>query len=216
MTPAEIITQVRNVISDTAVPLRYSDTVLLGFVNQTIKRMIAYRPDLFTIVADLVVTPNDVRQTLPAAAVRLVEVFRVKNGAAIEEVDKDQFDRAYPAWTTDPAGSPTKYMRHPRNPRVFFLYPRPLAATEIVVEYVVTPTDYDINDQISVLPDAFATTIIDGVIYLAEVIDNEHVDSERAKMFLDLFLGSLGASLQSRILTDTDTIGTVAPGSDGQ
>jgi hypothetical protein len=178
--------------------------VLLGFVNQTIRRMVMLRPDLFTTVTDISTVANLTEQTLPATAVRLVDIFRVKNGTSIEEVDRDQFDRAYPQWTTDAAGTPTKYMRHPRNPRAYFLYPRPTAGTVLVGEFVVTPTAYAISDPIAVLPDAYFGVLIDGTVYLAESIDNEHVSSGRAKLFFDSFVQALGVDLQSRAVIDSE------------
>jgi hypothetical protein len=204
MTPSEVIAEVRVLIQDTRVTFRYSDTVLLGFVNQTIRRMVMLRPDLFTTVTDISTVANLTEQTLPATAVRLVDIFRVKNGTSIEEVDRDQFDRAYPQWTTDAAGTPTKYMRHPRNPRAYFLYPRPTAGTVLVGEFVVTPTAYAISDPIAVLPDAYFGVLIDGTVYLAESIDNEHVSSGRAKLFFDSFVQALGVDLQSRAVIDSE------------
>jgi hypothetical protein len=207
MTPNEVIAEVRQIIQDTQNPYRYADSMLLGFINQTIKRMVMLRPDLFITVADITTVANVVEQILPTTAVRLVEIFRVKNGATIEEVDRDAFTRAYPQWSTDPAGSPTKYMRHARNPRAYFLYPRPTAGVLLVGEYVVTPANYTLSDPIAVLPDAYFSALVDGTVYLAESIDNEHVNSGRAKMYQDSFVQTLGASLQSRTITDMETSG---------
>ena len=39
MTPAEVITEVRRLVQDQLVPYRYSDTVLLGYVNQSLQRL---------------------------------------------------------------------------------------------------------------------------------------------------------------------------------
>jgi len=207
MTPTEVITEARVLIQDTKVPYRYSDTVLLGFVNQTIRRMVMLRPDLFTTVTDITTTADICEQALPSTAVRLVEIFRVKNSTSIEEVDRDLFDRSYPQWTTDASGTPTKYIRHPRNPRAYFLYPRPTAGTVLVGEYVVTPPVYALVDSIAVLPNAYFGALIDGTVYLAESIDNEHVNSGRAKMFYDSFVQTLGVDLQSRTVTDTESGG---------
>ena len=35
----DVITEVRRILQDENTPQRYSDTVLLGFANQTLKRM---------------------------------------------------------------------------------------------------------------------------------------------------------------------------------
>lgn len=204
MTPSEVITEVRRLIQDTRAPLRYSDEVLLGFVNQTIRRMVMLRPDLFTTIVSIATTPNVVEQLLPTTAVRLVELFRVNNGGALEEVNRDQFDRAYPQWTVDPAGAPTKYMRHPRNPRAYFLYPRPTTGVTLLGEYVQTPPAYAAGDTIAVLPDAYFGVLVDGTVYLAESIDNEHVNSGRAKLLFESFVQALGVSLQARDVIDNE------------
>jgi hypothetical protein len=42
---------------------------------------------------------------------------------------------------------------------------------------------------------------------LAESVDNEHVNSGRAKLYLDSFSQAISLSLQARALTDTDEAG---------
>jgi len=98
MTPAEVIAEVRNVVQDTRTPYRYSDTLLLGFLNTTLKRMAILRPDLFTVIGDIPVTANTVVQSCPAGAVRLVEIFQVKNGDVLTEVSREILDQTYPEW----------------------------------------------------------------------------------------------------------------------
>ena len=44
-------------------------------------------------------------------------------------------------------------------------------------------------------------------MFLAESIDDEHVQSGRAKLFYDSFVQQLGTSLQSRKVTDTKSAG---------
>jgi hypothetical protein len=172
--------------------------------------MVLLRPDLFASLTTVATTPNVVEQLLPTDAVRLVEIFRVVGGKAVEEVDRDLFNRAYPDWTTDPPGLPTKYARHPRNPRLFFLYPRPRAGVQLIAEYVSTPPAYALADTITVLPDAYFGSVIDGVVYLASSIDDEHVSTRRAELFFNAFKESLGLSLRSRVVTDTEG-GTAPP-----
>lgn len=211
MTPAQIITEVRRLIQDDATPVRYSDAVLLGFVNQTIKRMATLRPDLFTSVADIPTSSGQVYQIIPSDGGRLVEVFGVTSGEAIEEVNRDEFNRAYPAWKTDAAGIPTKYMRHSRNPKGFFLYPRPQAGVQLLAEYVVSPPNYTLSQFIANPPAEYFTVLVDGTVFLAESVDNEHVNSGRAKLFYDSFVQSLGVSGQAREITDTESGGIGKP-----
>jgi len=211
MTPSLVITEVRRLIQDENAPVRYSDATLLGFVNQTLKRMAMLRPDLFTTVADIPTVSGQVYQAIPAAGSRLVEIFGVSGGNAIEEVNRDEFDRAYPAWQSDAAGVPTKYMRHTRNPKGFFLYPRPQAGVQLLAEYVVSPPDYTLLQAIITPADEYFSTIVDGTVFLAESVDNEHVSSGRAKLFYDSFVQSLGVSGQAREITDTERGGIGTP-----
>jgi hypothetical protein len=201
MTPSEVITEVRRLIQDTRTPFRYSDAVMVGFVNQTIKRMVLLRPDLFSTIGDITLTANTVLQDCPAGAVRLVEIFQVKGGSAVTEVTRRTLDQTYPDWVNEPPDRPVNFMRHVRNPTKFFVYPRPITGTILVGEYVTPPDDYTIDETID-LPEAYFSTLVDGAVFLAESVDNEHVNSGRAKLFQDSFIQSLGVSLQSRTITD--------------
>jgi hypothetical protein len=204
MTPNEAITEVRRLIQDTKTPYRYSDTVLLGFVNQTLKKMVVLRPDLFAVIGDFATVASTVLQSCPTDSVRLMQIFQVKNGDAVTEVSKETLDRMYPNWVNEAAGVPVNFMRHVRNPNKFFVYPRPTAGVVLVGEYAQSPAAYALNDTIALLPDAYLTSVVEGTIYLAESIDNEHVNSGRAKLFQDAFTQGLGVGLQARVVTDTE------------
>jgi hypothetical protein len=207
MTPAEVITEVRRLVQDQLVPYRYSDTVLLGYVNQTLQRMAILRPDLFSDIVDITITADSAVQVLPEEAIRLVDIFQVKGGNAITEVDRETMNRNYPGWMNEASGTPVNFMRHVKNPDRYFLYPRPALGIVLVGEYAKSPIDYTINASIDVIADVYFPVIVDGTVYLAESIDDEHVQSGRAKLFYDSFVEQLGAGLQSRKLTDTKSAG---------
>ena len=212
MTPAEVIAEVRNLISDTRATYRYSDVVLLGFVNQTIKRIVAYRPDVFSYIGNFATTADSIIQTLPADAVRLVEVFQVINGTAVTEANRETLDQMYPAWVSETSGAPVNFMRHQRNPTRFFLYPRPAAGTQLLLEYIQAPPDYTLNQTITLLPNSFFPIIVDGTVFLAESIDNEHVVAERAKLFYETFIAGINASLATRVIPDVESAAVQMPG----
>jgi hypothetical protein len=190
MTPAEVIVEVRRLLSDTLAPQRYSDTVLLGFVNQTLKRMAILRPDLFAVISNISTTANTVLQSMPSDSIRLMEIFQVLNGNAVTEVSRDTFDQTYPNWVSETPGTPVNFMRHVRNPNKFFVYPRPISGVTLVGEYAQSPTNYAVDATILLLPDAYFPTIVDGTVFLAESIDDESVSSGRAKLYQDSFTDS--------------------------
>lgn len=207
MTPAGIITEARKLLQDVDLPYRYSDTDLLGFVNQALKRMAILRPDLFGELGDIPTTAGSAVQSLPTDALRLIDIFQVKNGTAITEVDRETMSRCNPSWMSETAGIPKNFMRHVKNPERFFLYPPPAAGTILVAEYAKTPPDYALGATIVTPSDSFMPAIVDATVFLAESIDDEHVNSGRAKLFLDLFTSELGTSLQNRAVTDTKAAG---------
>lgn len=185
-------------------PYRYSDTLMLGWVNQTLKRMAVLRPDLFSFIGDIPTTADTVLQSCPSDSLRLVEIFQIKNGDAVTEVNRDVLDQMYPNWVNEAAGTPVNFMRHVRSPNKFFLYPRPTTDIVLVGEYAQVPPTYTINQTIASLPDAYLPVAVDGVVFLAESVDNEHVNSGRAKLFQDSFNQTLAAGLQVRNITDTE------------
>jgi hypothetical protein len=207
MTPNEVITEVRRIIQDTRDPYRYSDAVLLGFVNQTLKRMVMLRPDLFAVIADFTTAAGTVLQNCPTDSTRLIEIFQVKGGSAVTEVNRSTLDRTVPEWLNETPGQPVNFMRHVRNPNRFFVYPAPAIGVVLVGEYAQTPPDYTINQEVTFPTDTYFPAVIDGTVFLAESIDNEHVNSGRAKLFQDSFVQALGVSLQSRTITDTPSAG---------
>ena len=207
MTPNEIITEVRRLIQDTKVTYRYSDAIMLGWVNQTLKRTAVLRPDLFGVIGDIATTPNVVLQSTPTDSLRLIQIFQVKNGDAVTEVDREVFDQTYPGWVNEAASTPVNFMRHVRNPNKFFVYPRPTSGVILVGEYAQVPPDYALNDTIALIPEAYFPVLIDGVVFLAESVDDEHVNSQRAALFQKNYTEALGASVSNRVVTDTKQAG---------
>jgi len=193
-------------LQDETETYRFSDVFLIGLVNQSLKRIATLRPDLFAVTAAVSCVENEVRQSAPSDSMRVIEVFSVTGGSGLVEVNREVLDRTAPTWTTDTAGAATNWMRHVRNPNAFFIYPKAPSGQSIDVEYAQSPPALTaLADTITVLPDGYLPSVIDGVMFLAESIDNEHITSGRAKLFQDSFVKGLGDSAQSRSLTDPET-----------
>jgi hypothetical protein len=207
MTPQEVITEARNILQDVRVPFRYVDSLLLGLVNLTLKRLSILRPDLFVVMDDIPTVANTVVQSLPANSMRLVEIFQVKGGNAVTEAVREVYDQTLPGWVNEPVGPTRNYMRHPRNPNRFFIYPKAPENLILVGEFAQSPRSYGLAEEIDLVPDSFLPVLVDGTVFMAESIDNEHVNNNRAKLFQDIFNETIALSLQARALTDTETAG---------
>lgn len=207
---SDVITEARKLLQDTSSEAslqRFTDAVLLGFANQTLKRIALIRPDLFSYVGTITCTAGEVLQSAPADSIRLMEIFRVQDGDAVRETNRQTIDQTYPGWVDAAEGPTVNWMRHPRNPNKFFIYPKAPTSQVLIGEYAKAPPDYNGSTTVDLLPDAYFTTVVDGTVFLAESIDNEHVTNGRAKMFFDSFTASLDASYKSRLFTDLDSGG---------
>jgi hypothetical protein len=211
MTPANVLDSVRRIVQDgqfLRAPETYTAATLLVFVNNTIKRMVMLRPDLFTTVATISTTPSVALQTMPTDSFRLVDIFQVTNANTLEEVDRLQLNRTDINWASETAGTPVKFMRHARNPNKYFLYPRPTAGITLQAEYVKIQPTYNLNDTITGLPDDYLPAVADGTVYALLTMESEVNKTQGmillAKAFGESFVQALGVSLQMRALTDND------------
>lgn len=201
----DIVAEVRHLIQDTdEVAYRYTDENIIKYVNHTLKRMCIMRPDLFAYVAEIPTVAGQVLQSAPADSVRIMDIFNVVGGDGIIETEKTGLDQTYPQWMNDPAGPCINWMRHGRNANKFFIYPKAPVGQVLYGEYAQSPRMYVAGEDIELLTDVYFPAVVDGTVYLAQSIDDEHVISQRAQMFMQSFMQTLGASVQARELSDTD------------
>jgi hypothetical protein len=207
VTFAEVIVAVRDLLQDAnSNPdlQRYTDDQLVGFANQTLKRIALLRPDLFAYIGDIALTAGETLQSAPADSIRIFEILRVKNGAAVRETDRHTMDQTYPEWVSDPQGPCVNWMRHPRNNNKFFVYPPSPNGQILTGEYAKAPPNYNIGDTIALLPDVYFPVVVDGTVYMAEAVDTESVSSQRSEMFQKSMTGMLAAGLDARSVTDKE------------
>lgn len=204
---SSVITEVRRIVQDVNAPQRYSDTMLLGFANQTLKRMAVLRPDLFAYIGEIPTTAGQVLQSAPSDSLRIMEIFQVKNGNGVIEVNRESLDQTYPQWMNEAAAPCVNWMRHTRNNNKFFIYPKAPAGQVLIAEYAQTPKSYTADEDVQLLPEAFFPIVVDGTVFLTESVDNEHVNSNRAQLFQQSFTQALGVSAQARAITDTEESG---------
>lgn len=211
---SDVIGQVRIGVNDTDIPYRYSDTDLVGYLDQLLKLILQLRPDLFATVSSFTCA-GGVLQVLPSDGYRLMEVLGVQGGNALPEVNREALDLALPSWRNAIPGTAVNWMRHPRESTRFFVYPpAPVSPAQILdVEYVRIPATYTgatTTTPISELSDAYLQTLVSGVIWLVESIDDEHVNSGRAQQFMQQFMQGLGQGQQAKTIVDSESGGVAS------
>jgi hypothetical protein len=201
MTPDNIITDAKRLAQDSTL-LRttntYSNAALLGFVNQILKQTAILRPDLFTLTTDIPTNPNVVEQEMPADSLHLVNILAIKNGNALVEVSREAMDQFYPQWRSAASGNPVNYMRHPRNPNRYYLYPRPTVNLTLTGEYAQIPPTYTLMQPIALIPDSYQSALVMGVLMFIAAVENKTTDPARYQQFQAAYEQSLGVSLQAR------------------
>jgi hypothetical protein len=206
-TPQDVINEVRRAVQDTKIPIRYSDEHVLGLVNQSIRRTSLLRPDLFSLITDFACVAGTV-QRAPADSMRIMEIIMNGVGSAnVNEVNRDALDLMFSSWQSLPQAPTTNWMRHPRNPNAFFVYPPSPDGQVLVIEYAQSPKNYGSSEVIELLPDAYLPCLVDCTVWLLESIDNEHVNNGRAQMFQQAFMQGLGLTVQTKVVTDTEAGG---------
>jgi hypothetical protein len=202
-TVAEVLADVRDLVQDNSTPYRYDDADLVRKFNQVLRRAVILRPDLFTQVSTLTCIAGSM-QLCPADSVRLMDVLSNANGGAVKQVNQEVIDLMIPDWETLTPGPTTNWMRYPRDPNRFYVYPAATAGLALQIIYSKCPALLILTDTVP-MQDVYMPVLVDGVCWSVEAIDAEHVESGRAKMFKDSFTEALTTGLQARRITDTDS-----------
>jgi len=190
MTPQSIITTARYTLNDTdSTGYRNSDAELLAYVNEGMREISMFRPDLFSSIGDFTCTIDSCEQRATFSDAQLVaKVLCIHGGAALTFFDMDAMDTFRPGWRADTAAAATQWSKHPVDPLRFFIYPKAPATAQVLdLLYVRMPTDLLIGDTITEIPASLTPALVDYVIYRAENKDAEHVTSGRATMHAAAF-----------------------------
>jgi hypothetical protein len=145
-------------------------------------------------------------QTAPSDSIRFMDALSNTTGGAIKEVSQDVLDMMVPTWEALAPGPAINWMRYPRDPNRFYVYPAATVSDTLTVAYSRCPATLTISGTI-VMQDVYSPVILDGTVWLMEATDAEHVESGSAKAHQDSFISGLTGGLTARRLTDTAAAG---------
>jgi len=205
-TPQDVITEVRASIQDNKVQYRYDDPTILRAVNHCLKRIALSRPDLFALITTFTTAAGTI-QTAPADSIRVIDVLYEANGNSVNEVNQETMDLAMSAWQAGTTGPATDWMRHPRNPNQFIVYPPQAGGETMTIEYSQAPRLYALAETIDIISDAYFPVVVDCVVWWLESFDNESVANQRAQMFQQSWTQLLGITQQNKPVTDSPSGG---------
>lgn len=208
---SDIVTEVRFLVQDENIPYRNADDRIVRVVNQVLRRIIVMRPDIFAAIVNITAVAGFL-QSIPADGLRIIDVLgdgTLFNQA--KEINVDVLDIMLPSWPQTTGGPPVNWVRIPRTPTKFYVYPPAIAGSIIEISYAQVPAKLASTDLVPI-QDAYFAALIDGCVWILESLDSETVESGRAKMYQDSFMQALATGLQARKITDT--AGAGEPGGD--
>ena len=197
--------------------VRFPNSELLKFFNDAQKEVVLHRPDA-KMVNTTYACVDGSKQTLPSAALRLIEIVRNVGGRAVTQVQKRILDETLPNWHETTAG--TNKIEHfvydPADPKNFYVYPKGASGTHsLEIVYSSSPSEITISDfgsdvQVISLDDVYANCILDYVLYRSYQKDSEFAgNAQRAMMHYQSFANALG------VKTQADGATTPVPASSG-
>jgi|688.fasta_scaffold12444_6 hypothetical protein len=205
----EIIDRAQIILQDTT-GTRWAKQELLKFFNDAQREVVLVRPDAKTVNTTFNCAAGS-KQTLPSAALRLLDVVRNVSGKAIRQIDRRIMDDQLPDWHNTPIVGTNlieHYIYNPLDPKTFYLYPKPTNAAAIEIVYSSSPTTVtstggpndlaDIATTVIDIDDIYANAILDYLLYRAYSKDSEYAGNvARAQAHLQAFQNSLGIKTQS-------------------
>lgn len=195
ITAQSIVTAARLTLADDGT--RWPDAEMLSHVNTVLREIATRRPDATNVVASLALA-SGTKQALPAAAHALLDVTRNVAGRAIRKTSMLLLDQQRPTWHTDTAAATKNYAYDPRTPRVFYVYPPAVAAAEVEIKYQTAATPLAALGDVITIDDAYAPTILNGVLARALLKDVEYNGAAgRGTIYAQAYEAALGAKMQA-------------------
>lgn len=167
-TVAEIIGRVNTQLLDTLM-LRWPLAELCDYYNDAVRAVILARPDAGAVVETLACVPGS-RQSLPAGALRIIDVIRLTNGGALLPVPREALDHDYPDWHTM-TGEPERYVYSEIIPRVFYLFPAPdegVSVDAVICRIPDAITITSLEDKTeNCIDEAYVNPLVDWILFRA-------------------------------------------------
>lgn len=194
-----------SIILQDATNVRFPNAELLKFFNDAQREVVLHRPDANMINTTLACVDGS-KQSLPSAALRLIDIVRNVGGRSVTQVDRKILDETLPNWHETAAGSNgiEHFVYDPADPKNFYVYPKAASGTHsLEVVYSASTTDIVISDfssstTVISVDDVYANSILDYVLYRSYQKDSEFAgNANRAQMHYQSFANALGVKTQA-------------------
>ena len=194
-----IIARARDILQDSS-GVRWLDAELLRWISDGQNEIALYKPEATSVTEDFD-TAAQTKQTLPATGLRLLKVVRNRgatsakaDGNAIRVVSSEILDAQNPGWHSA-AGVDTvlHYIHDMRDPKVFYLFPKPNSGRSIEICYSKEPTAITSTGNTISLLAIFLGPLLDYVLHRCYLKDSEFAgNAQRAAAHYAVFANAMG------------------------
>lgn len=198
ITVASILTKVSTILQDPT-NIRWPTDELILWLNDGQREVALYKPNAF-VVNTAVICVAGTKQTLPAAAVSLIDVVRnmgtngTTPGNSIRAVSREILDTQVPNWhASTPSATVKHFVYTPLDSKTYYVYPPQPASGQGYVElvYVAAPTDA-VSGGVITLDDIYVTALISYILFRAYSKDAEYANNATlASTYYQQFQGLL-------------------------
>lgn len=203
-------------IAQDVTSVRWPIDEVCRYFNWAQKEVVNYRPDANQVRESIAIAAG-AKQTLPAGALKLIDIHANSTGGAMRLVNREILDAQIQSWRTTSSSTPMHFMYDPRTPLIFDIYPPASGASTVDASYSKLPTDITVATTGGTyanvtgnlgLPDQFAGAVTDLILYRMYIKDAEYAgNAARAQAHLAAAANTLGVEIKGTV--------TVAPTTPG-
>lgn len=177
--------------------VRWTQAELLKWLNDGQRQVALLRPDACVVTGNIPMVAG-VKQALPAAGLRLIDIYANANGGPVRLVDRDELDHGpTPNWRAAAQTADIEnYMYDPLTPRLFMVYPPAINATNLDGSYAVAPTDCANAGATLGVDDIYADPVLDHMLWRAFSKNGKGQDPQKAMTYRNSRDASLGLRVQ--------------------
>lgn len=206
LTAGYILERVQDTLQDTIHNddgARWPTPELLRYLNDGQRAIAVERPDATAKIEVYAPTPNKSIQNIPATGARFLEInchlTAGLEGFSVRPAPKDIMDTQAPNWrAATPSTRVTHYVFDIRNPRVFYLYPRPAPEVLLELVYSAHPADCTVPESIIALDDLYQPALTAYVIMRAYQKDEDYARNlDAARFWAEQYVTLMGTKTSS-------------------
>ena len=188
--------------------IRWTLARLFDFLTDAMRQTVLIRPDAYSAVEVMHLTPGNTRQSIPADAVRFLSLVRnmgsdgLTPGQPIPVTAREALDASMVTWHQAASGdSIDNYAFNPDTPTIFWVTPPPGANVHVEIEVAKKPATVTSLTNVLPLSEVWAEPLREYTLYRCYSINAASpVDGARATRHLAQFYTALGEEAKAKAL----------------